>query len=410
MTTTTGSRTTTVGASAAAHSVPTVTPLSIGPIVVDPPVVLAPMAGVTNPAFRTLCARFGALLGVSEMITARGLVERHRTTFAMVTRAPDAGIHSVQLYGVDPTVVGLAVRILVDEVGADHVDLNFGCPAAKVTRKGGGAALPAHPVLLGRILTAAVDAAGDVPVTMKMRMGLDDDLRTDTTAARIAADAGVAAIALHARTATQLYSGDARWEAIAELKSVVAQHSPHTPVLGNGDIFTGDDAVRMMAATGCDGVVVGRGCLGRPWLFAELTAALAGQPAPSNPTLGEIVATMVDHLDLLCEHTPSGGRPGMEATAVRDFRKHVGWYLQAVPVGSGARRAMMAAETRDQLVGELHRALDTLGAGFVPDPVARRQPRGHTHGPRPVALPPSWLDHPDDPEPPAGADSLVSGG
>ncbi len=385
-------------------------PLRIGPLTVDPPVVLAPMAGVTNPAFRTLCARFGALLGVSEMITARALVERHRTTLAMVARAPDADTHSVQLYGVDPAVVGLAVRILTEEVGADHIDLNFGCPAAKVTRKGGGAALPAHPVLLGRILAAAVDAAGDVPVTMKMRMGIDEDLRTDTEAARIAADAGVAAIALHARTATQLYSGQAHWEAIAELKASVAVHSPATPVLGNGDIFSGEDAVRMMTTTGCDGVVVGRGCLGRPWLFAELAAALTGQPVPPDPTLGEIVATMVEHLDLLCAHTPSGGRPGVEVTAVRDFRKHVGWYLQAVPVGSAARQAMMAAETRNELVDELHRALDTLGAAFVPDPLARRQPRGHTHGPRPIALPPKWLDHPDDPEPPAGADSLVSGG
>jgi nifR3 family TIM-barrel protein len=385
-------------------------PLRIGPLTVDPPVVLAPMAGVTNPAFRTLCARFGALLGVSEMITARALVERHRTTLAMVARAPDADTHSVQLYGVDPAVVGLAVRILTEEVGADHVDLNFGCPAAKVTRKGGGAALPAHPVLLGRILAAAVDAAGDVPVTMKMRMGIDEDLRTDTEAARIAADAGVAAIALHARTATQLYSGQAHWEAIAELKASVAVHSPATPVLGNGDIFSGEDAVRMMTTTGCDGVVVGRGCLGRPWLFAELAAALTGQPVPPDPTLGEIVATMVEHLDLLCAHTPSGGRPGVEVTAVRDFRKHVGWYLQAVPVGSAARQAMMAAETRNELVDELHRAPDTLGSAFVPDPLARRQPRGHTHGPRPIALPPKWLDHPDDPEPPAGADSLVSGG
>ncbi len=387
-----------------------VVPLRIGPLTVDPPVVLAPMAGVTNPAFRTLCAQFGALLGVSEMITARALVERHRTTLAMVARAPDARSHSVQLYGVDPAVVGLAVRILVNEIGADHVDLNFGCPASKVTRKGGGAALPAHPVLLARILAAAVDAAGDVPVTVKMRMGIDDDLRTDTEAALIAADAGVAAIALHARTANQLYSGQARWEAITALKVAVAERSPDTPVLGNGDIFCGADALRMMAETGCDGVVVGRGCLGRPWLFAELTAAFTGQPAPVEPTLGEIVATMVEHLDLLCAHTPSGGRPGVETTAVRDFRKHIGWYLQAVPVGGAARQAMMAAGTRDDLVDELHRAVDTLGEGFVPDTIARRQPRGHTHGPRPVALPANWLDNPDDPEPPKGADALVSGG
>lgn len=389
---------------------PAVAPLAIGPITVDPPVVLAPMAGVTNPAFRTLCARFGALLGVSEMITARALVERHRTTLAMVARAPDATTHSVQLYGVDPAVVTAAVRILVDEIGVDHVDMNFGCPAAKVTRKGGGSALPAHPVLFGRIVEQAVQAAGDVPVTIKMRMGLDDDNRTDATAARIAADAGVAAIALHARTATQLYSGEARWDAITALKQHVAAVAPSTPVLGNGDIWSGDDAVRMMAVTGCDGVVVGRGCLGRPWLFAELAAALTGGPAPPDPTLGQIVDVMVDHLDLLCTHIPSGGRPGVELTAVRDFRKHLGWYLQAIPVGGATRRTLMAAETRDAVVSELNRVVDTLGAAFTPDPVARRQPRGHTNGPRPVALPHGWLDDRNNPEPPAGADAFVSGG
>ena len=386
------------------------TTLRIGPITVDPPVVLAPMAGVTNPAFRTLCGRFGALLGVSEMITARALVERHRTTIAMVARAPDAPTHSVQLYGVDPTVVAKAVRILVDEIGADHVDLNFGCPAAKVTRKGGGSALPLHHVLFGRIIEGAVDAAGSVPVTIKMRMGIDDDLRTDHTAARIAASSGVAAIALHARTATQLYSGTARWDAIGDLVTVVDEIAPDVPVLGNGDIWSGEDAMRMMAATGCDGVVVGRGCLGRPWLFAELAAAFAGTAPPAPPTFGEIVDTMVDHLDLLCIHTPSGGRPGVELTAVRDFRKHVGWYLQAIPVGSATRQTMMAVETRDELVDELQRAVDALGADFVPDADARRQPRGHTNGPRPVTLPPNWLDDLDDPEPPVGADALVSGG
>jgi len=385
-------------------------PLTIGPLTADPPVVLAPMAGVTNPAFRMLCGKFGALLGVSEMITARALVERHRTTLAMVARAPGATTHSVQLYGVDPAVVGAAVRILIDEVGADHIDMNFGCPAAKVTRKGGGSALPAHPVLFGRIVEGAVTAAGDVPVTVKMRMGIDDTVRTDVAAAHIAADAGVAAIALHARTATQLYSGNARWEAIAELKSAVATVAPEVPVLGNGDIWSGDDAVRMVAATGCDGVVVGRGCLGRPWLFAELAAAFAGAPAPADPDVDTIVATMVEHLDLLCEYTPSGGRPGVELTAVRDFRKHIGWYLQAIAVGGATRRQLMAAETRNEVVGLLHQVVDTVGPEMVPDAAARRQPRGHTNGPRPVVLPPGWLDNPLDPEPPAGADAFVSGG
>jgi nifR3 family TIM-barrel protein len=403
--------------------------LAIGPLVVDPPVVLAPMAGVTNAAFRELAGRFGALLGVSEMVTARALVERHRTSMAMVARAEGVPRHSVQLYGVDPEVVRRAVRILVDEVGADHVDLNFGCPASKVTRKGGGAALPVHHVLFGRIVTAAVDAAGDVPVTIKMRMGIDDDLRTDQRAGRIAAGAGVTAIALHARTARQLYSGAARWEAIAELKQAVADVAPEVPVLGNGDVFTGEDALAMVAATGCDGVVVGRGCLGRPWLFAELAAAFAGQPEPPQPTLTEVVAVMRDHVALLCDNATSGtGRAGVlrrtsrsgaqpaegvdrrEVAAVRDFRKHIAWYLLGFPVGREMRRQLMVAITRAELDAGLLAVLDvTDGTQRAPASV-RRTPRSHTNGPRAVSMPAGWLDNPTDPHPPAGADALVSGG
>ena len=245
-------------------------PLKIGPIEVDPPVVLAPMAGVTNPAFRELCRGFGGGLFVSEMITARALVERNQKTLRMVARAPGEPTHSVQLYGVDPAVMARAVGILVDEIGVDHVDLNFGCPAPKVTRKGGGAALPAHRVLYRRVVGAATRAAGAVPVTVKMRLGLDRATPTALEAARIAEDEGAAAVALHARTAEQRYAGAADWEAIAEIKAEISS----IPVLGNGDIWEPADALAMQARTGCDGVVIGRGCLGRPWLFAGLQAAL----------------------------------------------------------------------------------------------------------------------------------------
>ncbi len=177
---------------------------------VDPPVVLAPMAGVTNVAFRRLCRTFGAGLYVSEMITARALVEGNAKTLAMAAFGADEPVRSVQLCGVDPRVMGAAVTRLVDEIGVDHIDLNFGCPAGKVTRQGAGAALPVHRALFAAIVGAAVDAAGSVPVTVKLRIGVDDDHITYLEAGAIAEDRGAAAVTLHARTAEQLYSGHGR--------------------------------------------------------------------------------------------------------------------------------------------------------------------------------------------------------
>ena len=206
--------------------------LRIGPIAVDPPVVLAPMAGVTNVAFRRLCRSYGAGLYVSEMVSARALVEGGARSARMSRFGDDEPCRSIQLYGVDPAVVGEAVRRLVEGAGVDHVDLNFGCPAPKVTRKGGGSALPLHPVLFARLVGAAVRSAGAVPVTVKMRIGVDDAHRTSVAAGRAAEAEGAAAVALHARTAEQLYSGQARWDAIAALKA----HVTSIPVLGNGDI------------------------------------------------------------------------------------------------------------------------------------------------------------------------------
>lgn len=374
-------------------------PLQIGTITIDPPVVLAPMAGVTNPAYRALCRSYGAPLCTTEMITARAVVERHPHTLRMVRRPTEAPVHSVQLYGVDPAVVGLAVRHLVEEAGADHVDLNFGCPAAKVTRKGGGAALPVRHVLFGRIVAEAVRAGGHVPVTVKMRMGVDDDHRTDRRAARIAEEEGAAAVALHARTAEQLYAGPARWSAIAELAASVRS----IPVLGNGDLWEAGDALAMIARTGCDGVVIGRGCLGRPWLFRDLVAAFAGRPVPPPPPLAEVVLVMRRHVEMLCDD--SGEHAG-----VRDFRKHVGWYLAGFPVGRERRRRLTSATTLDELLAALDDVLDGLDPASTLPPELVRAPRGHTNGPRRVRMPDGWLVDVDDPRPPRGADALVSGG
>jgi nifR3 family TIM-barrel protein len=371
--------------------------LRLGTHAVDPPVVLAPMAGVTNVAFRQLCREYGAGLYVCEMVTTRALVERNTKTLRMVTFAEGERPRSLQLYGVDPATVRKAVEMVVDEDLADHIDLNFGCSVPKVTRRGGGAALPWKRRLFGMVVRAAVEAAAPsgVPVTVKMRMGLDDEHHTFRDAGLIAQDAGVAWVALHARTAAQRYSGEAAWDAIAALRAEL-----DVPVLGNGDIWEADDALRMMAHTGCAGVVIGRGCLGRPWLFADLAAALAGRAERVMPTLGQVAATMRRHAELL------GAWLGSERDGVVDFRKHVAWYLKGFPVGAETRRAMAMASSLAELDGLLGR-LDP-NEPFPREVLGR--PRGRTNAPAKVHLPEGWLADRDDLAVPAGAETDDSGG
>lgn len=377
--------------------------LLIGPIALRSPVVLAPMAGVTNVAFRTLCrelelARAGTISGlyVCEMVTARALVERHPATMHMVTFAPDESPRSLQLYSVDPQNTYAAAKMIADEGLADHIDMNFGCPVPKVTRRGGGAALPYKRRLFGQIVKAAVTATEgtDIPVTVKFRIGIDDAHRTHLDAGRIAAEEGAAAVALHARTAAQRYSGTADWDQIAALK----EHVTGVPVLGNGDIFEAADALAMMSVTGCDGVVIGRGCLGRPWLFAELSAAFTGIPAPTPPTLGEVASIILRHGELLSAHF--GEDKGM-----RDIRKHVAWYLHGFPAGAELRRAMALVKS----LAELEELLGRLDAD-VPFPDAATGPRGRQGSAASVALPDGWLTDPDDCTVPSGAEVMHSGG
>lgn len=372
-------------------------PLRLGALSVDPPVVLAPMAGVTNVAFRRLCSEQGAGLYVCEMITSRGIVEGDRTSLAMLRFAESETIRSVQLYGIDPAYVGKAVEILAGDHGVDHVDLNFGCPVPKVTRKGGGAALPWKRRLLAEILTSAVKAAEPygIPVTIKTRKGIDDEHLTYLEAGRIAQEAGCAAISLHGRTAIQHYSGHADWEAIARLVEHV-----EIPVLGNGDIWEAHDALAMVEQTGCAGVVVGRGCLGRPWLFRDLAAAFAGEPATALPRLGEVTAMMRRHAELLGEHL------GEERGCV-EFRKHVAWYLKGFSAGSRVRSSLGQVSS--------YAALDELLAALDPDepyPVAELgTPRGRQGTPKSsVTLPHGWLADRDDLAIDVAAEVGVSGG
>ncbi|MEZ5093052.1 tRNA dihydrouridine synthase DusB [Nocardioides sp.] len=356
--------------------------LQLGPLRVETPVVLAPMAGITNAAFRRLCAEQGAGLYVCEMITSRGLVERDETTRRMLVFDELESVRSVQLYGTDPVYVGKAAEILCAEYGVHHVDLNFGCPVPKVTRKGGGGALPWKRGLLAEILRAAVAATAPygVPVTMKTRKGLDDDHLTYLDAGRIAQESGVAAIALHGRTVQQAYSGEADWEAIGRLVDHV-----DIPVLGNGDLWEAADAVRMVEQTGAAGVVVGRGCLGRPWLFRDLAAAFGGREVTTLPTLGEVAVMMRRHAERLSEHMG-------EERGCKEFRKHVSWYLKGFRAGGRLRRSLA-------LVDSLA-ALDELLADLDPSepfPVGELgAARGRQGSPRArVVLPEGWLDDTD---------------
>jgi len=357
--------------------------LVLGNLRVGPPVVLAPMAGITNAAYRRLCREQGAGLYVSEMITSRGVVERDATTMSMLVFDELEDVRSVQLYGTDPVYVGKAAEILCAEYAVAHIDLNFGCPVPKVTRKGGGGALPWKHRLLGEILTSAVKAVEPygVPVTMKTRKGIDDDHLTYLDAGRIAQESGAAAIALHGRTVSQAYSGVADWEAIGNLVRHV-----DIPVLGNGDIWEAADAIRMVRETGAAGVVVGRGCLGRPWLFRDLAAAFAGEDVATLPTLGEVAATMRRHAELL------GSSMG-EERGCKEFRKHISWYLKGFAAGGELRRSL-------GLVSSLA-ALDELLARLDPTepfPVVELgTPRGRQGSPRRVVLPQGWLDDREGP-------------
>ena len=355
--------------------------LRIGPIELSSPVVLAPMAGITNTAFRRLCREYGAGLYVTEMVTSRALVERSPKSMRIIHHEPYETPRSVQLYGVDPVTIGQAVRMLVEEDRADHIDLNFGCPVPKVTRKGGGSALPWKTDLFTAIVTTAVREAsrGGIPLTIKMRKGIDADHLTYLEAGRIARDAGVAAITLHGRTTADLYSGQADWDAIARLKDHLGDT---VPVLGNGDIFAAEDALEMMRTTGCDGVVIGRGCQGRPWLFGDLAHAFAGSAERIRPDLGAVADAVHTHGVYLAEYY------GDEFYGVRDLRKHIAWYFKGYPVGGEARRALAMVSS----LAELREHLDGLDRSAPYPGRDAEGSRGRTTRPKRPHLPEGWLD------------------
>jgi len=371
-------------------------PFSVGPFKIWPPVVLAPMAGITNAPFRELCRRFGAGLYVSEMITSRLLVQKNESTMQMVRFNTGEKPRSIQLYETDPYYMGEAVSWLVNEHRVDHIDLNFGCPVRKITRKGGGAAIPLKRRLLKDLIATAVKRAGKIPVTVKFRIGISEQYQTYLTSGKIAQEEGCAALALHARTAAQLYSGEARWEAITNLKNTLSS----IPVLGNGDIWEAQDAIRMMRQTGCDGVVIGRGCLGRPWIFRDLADLFEGRTPQKMPLLGEVAEIIRNHARLLCEWVD-------EKKAMQMIRKHCNWYLKGFPDVEDFRKRLLQIHSFKQL----NEILSQVDGEKKYDHDAMQTPRGKITTTQKVALPDGYLNHLEDAEPPhVGAEEFISGG
>lgn len=356
-------------------------PVRLGSIDVDTPVVLSPMAGVTNWPFRVMCEKYGPDgLYVAEMITARALVARNPKALRLCRFAPSEKIRSLQLYGVNPSIVEQAAQIVVNENMADHVDLNFGCPVPKVTRRGGGSALPWKLDLFREVIRRTVSACepAGIPVTAKIRVGIDHDHETFLEAGRIAQEEGAAAVTLHARTTAEYYGGHSDWDRIGQLKQEL-----DIPVFGNGDIWSAADAQAMVDETGCDGVAIGRGCQGRPWLFADIKNSFAGDATRLNPTLGRVCEIMMEHAELLVEFYD-----GDEHMAVHDMRKHVAWYLKGFPVGGGVRKQFMESET----LADFRAVIDTLDpAAQLPEEVLDK-PRGRVRYAKKVHLPYGWLD------------------
>lgn len=359
----------------------TIKPVDLGTVHVPTPVVLSPMAGVTNWPFRVLCEEYGPDgLYVAEMITARALVARNPKALRLCRFAPTERIRSLQLYGVNPAIVAQAARIVVDEGMADHIDLNFGCPVPKVTRRGGGSALPWKLDIFSDLMNRVVNVCrpAGIPVTAKIRVGIDDDHTTFLQAGHIAQEEGCAAVTLHARTTAQYYGGHSDWSRIAELTEALS-----IPVFGNGDIWGADDAMAMVEETGCAGVAIGRGCQGRPWVFADIRNAFNGNGSRVNPSLGEVGKIIIRHAHLLTEFYD-----GDERMAVHDLRKHIAWYLKGFPVGGATRKACMECESIDNVQA----VISELDPHATLPSQALDTPRGRVRYAKKVHLPYGWLE------------------
>ena len=299
------------------------------------PFLLAPLAGVTDAVMRRICFREGASLAYTEMVSAKGLYYGDRKTESLLYIPEDAGPTSIQIFGSDPEIMGYAAEKLAERNNFS-LNINMGCPVPKVVRNGDGSALMKDPDLVYDVVRAVADKAGK-PVSVKFRKGFDDDHINAVEIAKACEAAGAAAVIVHGRTREQYYSGKADWSIIRQVKEAV-----DIPVIGNGDVFTGADGVRMMKETGCDLVMVARGSQGNPWIFRELMAAWRGEPEPEKPSTSEVRDMMYQHLDQLVELKG-------EYAAVREMRKHIAWYTKGRKNGASIRKAVNQIESARQM-------------------------------------------------------------
>ena len=310
--------------------------MQIGEIKLAAPLALAPMAGITDLPFRLICRRLGCGMTVSEMVSAKGLLYKNVKTTEMLRIDDGERPTAIQLFGSVPEELAEAAR-MVEASGADMIDFNMGCPVPKIVNNGEGSALMKQPQLAHDILAAMVKAV-KIPVTVKFRAGWDDSNRNAVEIAKAVEVAGVSAVAVHGRTRQQFYEGKADWGIIAEVKQAVK-----VPVFGNGDIFTVEDGLRMLAETGVDGLMIGRGADGNPWIFRELAAVLRGEERPAAPSLQERLAQAAEHLDMLIDYKG-------EHISVKEMRRHISAYLKGLPHAAEFRGRFHKVDTREQFM------------------------------------------------------------
>jgi len=324
------------------------------PVQAAVPLYLAPMAGVSESPFRRICRRFGADVVVTEFLSAEGIRRENESTLARLRFGNDERPIGVQIFGSDPVAMGDAARLVTDVFEPEFIDINFGCPVKKVVRRNGGSGCLKDLDLVQTIIRS-VSAATHLPVTVKIRSGWSEQMRDPVAIARRCEDAGARALALHPRTRTQMYTGQARWEEIAAVRAAVA-----IPVIGNGDIKTPEDAVRMHRETGCDAVMIARGSFGQPWIFDQTNDLLAGRPRRPDPDVETRFAIATEHARMAAAYEPDPRGAAIE------FRKHLGWYVKGLPGSADLRRRLHAVNSLDEVEGIFADYLHRRDAGVVP--------------------------------------------